>query len=159
MWIVDDEFEESLPLPRGERDVPLMIADRSFDRHNQLTDPFEGGLQPPADGIAGQSVLVNGAFMPHHRVKPCRYRLRVLNVSQFQSYNFHLSNGAPMIQIGSDSGLMPRPIRRDGDPDRAGRAGRGDRRLRRRRRASRSSCAAAATAVATPTAPAPTSVP
>ena len=90
-----------------------MIADRSFDRHNQLTDPFEGGLQPPADGIAGQSVLVNGAFMPHHRVSACRYRLRVLNVSQFQSYNLHLSNGAPMVQIGSDSGLMPRPVRRE----------------------------------------------
>ena len=68
MWIVDDELDASLPLPRGERDIPLMIADRTFDRHNQLTDPFAGGLQPPADGIAGQSVLVNGAFMPHHRV-------------------------------------------------------------------------------------------
>jgi FtsP/CotA-like multicopper oxidase with cupredoxin domain len=113
MWIVDDELEESLPLPRGERDVPLMIADRTFDRHNQLTNPFEGGLQVPADGIAGQSVLVNGAYLPHHRVKPCRYRLRVLNVSQFQSFNFHLSNGAPMIQIGSDSGLLPGPIRRE----------------------------------------------
>jgi spore coat protein A len=113
MWIVDDAFEDELALPRGERDIPLMIADRTFDRDNQLTDPFRGGLQPPADGIAGQSVLVNGAFMPHHRVEPCRYRLRVLNVSQFQSYNFHLSNGAAMIQIGSDSGLMPRPVRRN----------------------------------------------
>jgi FtsP/CotA-like multicopper oxidase with cupredoxin domain len=113
MWIVDDELEESLPLPRGERDLPLMIADRTFDRHNQLTNPFEAGLQPPADGIAGQSVLVNGAFMPHHRVEACRHRLRVLNVSQFQSFNFHLSNGAPMIQIGSDSGLLPGPVRRD----------------------------------------------
>jgi FtsP/CotA-like multicopper oxidase with cupredoxin domain len=113
MWIVDDELEESLPLPRGERDIPLMIADRTFDRDNQLTNPFVGGLQVPADGIAGQSVLVNGAFMPHHRVRACRYRLRVLNVSQFQSFNFHLSNGAPMIQIGSDSGLLPGPVRRD----------------------------------------------
>ena len=46
--------------------------------------------------------------MPHHRVKPCRYRLRILNVSQFRSYNLHLSNGAPLIQIATDSGLMPR---------------------------------------------------
>jgi spore coat protein A len=113
MWIVDDELDASLPLPRGERDIPLMIADRSFDRHNQLTDPFSGGLQPPADGIAGQSVLVNGAYMPHHRVEACRYRLRILNVSQFQSYNFHLSNGVAMVQIGSDSGLMPHPVRRN----------------------------------------------
>ena len=48
-------FDDSLPLPRGERDLPLMIADRSFDRHNQLTDPFDGGLRPPADGIVGQT--------------------------------------------------------------------------------------------------------
>jgi spore coat protein A len=111
MWIVDDELEDSLPLPTGDRDIPLMIADRSFDRHNQLTDPFSG-QRPPADGIVGRSVLVNGAFMPHHEVSACRYRLRVLNVSQFRSYNLQLSNGAPMVQIGSDSGLMPKPVRR-----------------------------------------------
>jgi FtsP/CotA-like multicopper oxidase with cupredoxin domain len=113
MWIVDDEFEQALPLPRGDRDIPLMIADREFDRRNQLTDPFADGLRPPADGIAGHRVLVNGAFMPHHAVAGCRYRLRILNVSQFRSYNLVLSNGAPMIQIGSDSGLMPRPVRRE----------------------------------------------
>jgi spore coat protein A, manganese oxidase len=112
MWIVDDDFEDSLPLPRGERDLPLMIADRSFDRRNQLTDPFKGGLQPPADGIAGEAILVNGVFMPHHEVSARRYRLRILNVSQFRSYNLQLSNGAPMVQIGSDSGLMPKPVRR-----------------------------------------------
>jgi spore coat protein A, manganese oxidase len=111
MWIVDDELEDSLPLPAGDRDIPLMIADRSFDRHNQLTDPFSG-QRPPADGIVGRSVLVNGAFMPHHEVSARRYRLRALNVSQFRSYNLQLSNGAPMVQIGSDSGLMPKPVRR-----------------------------------------------
>lgn len=111
MWIVDDGFDASLPLPRGDRDLPLMIADRTFDRHNQLTDPF-GSQRPPADGILGASVLVNGAYMPHHHVSPCRYRLRILNVSAFRSYNLRLSNGAPMVQIGTDSGLMPKPVRR-----------------------------------------------
>jgi FtsP/CotA-like multicopper oxidase with cupredoxin domain len=112
MWIVDDELDASLPLPAGERDIPLMIADRSFDRHNQLTDPFTG-LRPPADGVAGSLALVNGAYLPHHRVTPCRYRLRVVNVSGFRPYNLHLSNGAPMVQIGTDSGLMPQPVRRN----------------------------------------------
>ena len=111
MWIVDDEFDAALPLPRGDRDIPLMIADRNFDRDNQLTDPFTA-LRPPADGIAGRSVLVNGAFMPHHEVSARRYRLRILNVSGFRSYNLYLSNGAPLVQIGSDSGLMPKPVRR-----------------------------------------------
>jgi FtsP/CotA-like multicopper oxidase with cupredoxin domain len=111
MWIIDDELDSSLPLPSGERDIPLMIADRSFDRDNQLTDPFTG-LRPPADGIDGRCVLVNGAYLPHHRVTARRYRLRILNASQFRSYDVYLSNGAPLIQIGSDSGLMPRPVRR-----------------------------------------------
>jgi len=111
MFIVDDAFDEALPFPRGDRDLPLMIADRSFDRDNQLTDPFTN-RRPPADGILGEAVLVNGAYMPHHRVAPCRYRLRILNVSSFRSYNVQLSNGAPMVQIATESGLMPKPIRR-----------------------------------------------
>lgn len=111
MWIVDDAFDEALPLPDGERDLPLMIGDRTFDRHNQLTDPFTN-RRPPADGILAETILVNGAHMPYHRVAPCRHRLRLLNVSAFRSYNLQLSNGAPMVQIASDSGLMPKPVRR-----------------------------------------------
>jgi FtsP/CotA-like multicopper oxidase with cupredoxin domain len=111
MWIVDDRLDSDLPLPSGDRDLALMIADRTFDRRNQLTDPFTG-LRPPGDGVNGHRVLVNGAYMPHHRVTAQRHRLRILNVSQFRAYNLHLSNGAPFVQVGSDSGLMPRPVRR-----------------------------------------------
>jgi len=111
MFIVDDELDAGLPLPSGERDLALMIGDRSFDRHNQLTDPFTD-RRPPADGIDGRTILVNGAHMPFHRVTPRRYRLRVLNVSQFRSYNLFLSNGASFVQIATESGLMPRPVRR-----------------------------------------------
>jgi spore coat protein A len=111
MWILDDDFEDALPLPRGDRDLALMIADRTFDSDNQLTDPFTS-LRPPADGIDGASVLVNGTYLPHHHVSARRYRLRLLNVSQFRSYAIHLSTGAPMLQIATDSGLMPAPVRR-----------------------------------------------
>jgi FtsP/CotA-like multicopper oxidase with cupredoxin domain len=111
MFIVDDEFDASLPLPTGDRDLPLMITDRTLDHRNQLTDPFSK-RRPPADGILGEAVLVNGAYLPHHRVNPCRYRLRILNVSAFRSYNLRLSNGAAMIQIATESGLMPKPVRR-----------------------------------------------
>jgi len=112
MWIVDDGFDAGLPLPSGERDLALMIGDRTLDRHNQLTDPFTD-RRPPADGIAAHLILVNGVHMPFHRVCPQRYRLRILNVSQFRSYDLFLSNGAPLTQIGSDSGLMPKPVRRE----------------------------------------------
>jgi FtsP/CotA-like multicopper oxidase with cupredoxin domain len=111
MWIVDDRLDASLGLPSGDCDVPLMVVDRSFDRHNQLLDPFVG-LRPPADGIVADHVLVNGVHLPHHLVPARRHRLRILNASQFRTYNFFLSNGAEFVQVGSDSGLMPRPLRR-----------------------------------------------
>ena len=111
MWIIDDDVDRRLPLPSGRRDVPLLIADRSFDRHNQLTDPFNRG-RPPDDGVTGPVVLVNGAHLPHHNVSAKRHRLRLLNASSFRAYNVYLSNGASLTQIGSDSGLMPRPVKR-----------------------------------------------
>ncbi len=112
MWILDDQFDEALPLPRGRRDLPLMITDRSFRSNNQLTNPFGGFAHPPDDGVTGDLVLVNGAYLPHHRVGGRRHRLRVLNASNFRSYNLKLSNGAPMTQIATESGLMPRPVER-----------------------------------------------
>ncbi len=112
MWIVDDDVDASLPLPRGRRDIPLMLADRSFDRRNQLTDPFAAQRRPPDDGVLGRHVLVNGAVLPFHRVAPVRHRLRVLNASQFRAYELRLSGNLPMLQVATDSGLMPRPVRR-----------------------------------------------
>ncbi len=112
MWILDDEFDSALPLPSGDRDIPLMITDRSFDRRNQLTDPFRHKRRPPNDGVTGKVVLVNGARLPHHRVSARRYRLRFLNASSFRAYNLYLSDGSPLIQIASDSGLMPKPVKR-----------------------------------------------
>src|SRR6201992_3019159 len=99
------------PPPEGERALALATAARSFDPHNQLTDPFTD-LRPPDDGITGGRVLVNGAFLPHHEVEARRYRLRILTVSQSRAYDLSLSSGAPLIQIGADGGLLPRPLRR-----------------------------------------------
>jgi len=113
MWIVDDEVDAALPLPRGKRDIPLMIADRSFNRRNQLMDPFGRGLVPPNDQVTGRHVLINGVILPHHRVEAQRYRLRVLNASNFRAYNLRLTGGVPMVQIGTEAGLMPAPVARD----------------------------------------------
>lgn len=110
MWILDDDVDAALPLPRGERDLPLMLTDRSFDRHNQLTDPFSRFGHAPNDGVTGRYVLVNGTYLPYHRVSATRYRLRLLNASNFRIYELELSNGAPMVQIATESGLTPKPV-------------------------------------------------
>lgn len=112
MWIVDDDLEGSLPLPRGERDIALMLAERSFDRRNQLSDPFAAERRPPDDGVTGRHVLVNGAIRPHHHVSARSYRLRLLNASHFRSYDLYLTGGVRMVQIATEGGLMPRPVER-----------------------------------------------
>jgi len=84
------------------------FADRSFNSQNQLTDPFDR-LEPPDDGARGKRVLVNGAILPFHRVSAQRYRLRVLNASNFRPYNlaFDSPGSLPVAQIATESGLMP----------------------------------------------------
>ena len=112
MWIAEDDFEAALPLPRGEREIPLVISDRSFDRRNQLTDPFGEFAHAPNDQTTGRHILVNGAVLPHHRVRAARYRLRVLNGSSFRAYNLAFTGGVEVVQIGSDGGLLPRSVAR-----------------------------------------------
>ena len=119
MFLVTDQREQRLGLPSGRYDVPLHVADRSFTAGNQLTDPFPSAVMhewmtgpqaPPDDATVGRRILVNGQFAPYLRVEPGRYRLRLLNASLFSSYDFALSNGRPLVQVGTGSGLLPRPV-------------------------------------------------
>jgi FtsP/CotA-like multicopper oxidase with cupredoxin domain len=41
MFLIEDDEEQALELPRGEHDVPLVLQDRTFDADNQLV--FIGG--------------------------------------------------------------------------------------------------------------------
>ena len=125
MFIVTDPPTPGLRLPRGARDVPLMISERSFTAGNQLTNPFADGPRmvghhdqmawtgpqaPPNDATVGDTVLVNGRAAPYLRVSATRYRLRLLNSSPFSSYNLALSDGRPFLQVGTGSGLLPRAV-------------------------------------------------
>ena len=123
MFITDDAAEQALPLPTGAYDVPLLVGDRTFDGANQLTepfahpgapssptDPFLGPFAAPGDTTVGDRILVDGVYAPHLDVATHRYRLRLLNGANFQSYDFHLSNGRPFIQIGTGNGLLPKPV-------------------------------------------------
>ena len=114
MWITEDATDLALDLPRGSRDLPLMVADRNFDSKNQLTEPFKK-LEPPDDGAQGKHILVNGVILPYHEVSAQRHRLRILNASNFRAYNltFDSEGPLPVTQIGTESGFMPQPLERD----------------------------------------------
>ncbi len=127
MFIVTGTTSRKLRLPKGTRDVPLMVSDRSFGTDNRLANPFAAGPRmvhhpggmfftgehaPPNDATVGTHVLVNGRYLPHTDVTATRYRLRLLNASSASAYAFALSDGRPLIQIGTGNGLLPRPVAR-----------------------------------------------
>jgi FtsP/CotA-like multicopper oxidase with cupredoxin domain len=126
MFIVKDGSAQRFHLPTGRYDVPLMVSDRSFNADNQLTNPFRGRSTsmsgktgphaPPNDGVVGNRILVDGRVTPYMRVAAHRYRLRLLNSSPFQTYDFALSDGHPFIQIGTGNDLLPKPVVRESIP-------------------------------------------
>jgi FtsP/CotA-like multicopper oxidase with cupredoxin domain len=103
MYIVDDPADPAT-LPSGAFDVPLAIADRQFDANNQIPYVFN-----PL-GVTGDKFLVNGVYQPYFDVGDRKYRLRILNASNFRTYNLALSTGDSFTQIGTESGLLPAPI-------------------------------------------------
>jgi len=122
LHVVRDDVEEALPLPRGERELPLMIADRAFDEDGQLLYPAldptlsgRPGVQPAyAAGVLGDVILVNGAPWPVDEVSAVRHRLRILNASNARHYDLEaVTDGGQrldLVQIGSDQGLLERPV-------------------------------------------------
>lgn len=93
--------EQRLPLPAGERDIPLMICDRAFDEDGYM------------EGVMGDVTLVNGAPWPELEVDAVRYRFRLLNASNARRYRLALRPGGPLIQVGSDTGLLAGPVSLD----------------------------------------------
>ncbi|WP_430786599.1 multicopper oxidase family protein [Actinoplanes sp. G11-F43] len=106
MFLVTDAHEESLPLPRDDRDLPLMICDRAFEADGSFRYPAHGGAAMP--GAFGDVILVNGAPWPRAEVAAVRYRLRLVNGSNARRYRLRLERGA-LTRIGSDTGLLAAP--------------------------------------------------
>ena len=108
--IVSDDEDDRLPLPRGDRDLPLLIADRSFAADGTLAYP---GAAERMAGVLGDVVLVNGVAWPFHEVDGARYRLRLLNAANARRYRLVLDPPAPFVQIGTDGGLLEAPREHD----------------------------------------------
>lgn len=123
--LLRDDEEDALPLPTGERDLPLMICDRAFAEDGSFRYPAldpalrdrPGVSREFMRGVLGDVVLVNGAPWPVHEVAGVRHRLRLLNASNARRYRLELdpgpASGPSFVQVGSDAGLLGRPIGHD----------------------------------------------
>jgi len=108
LFLVSDPEEAALALPRGSSDIPLVLQDRAFDEENQIqyfTDMAHGGYW-------GRQVLVNGKADAELSVATRVYRLRILNGSNSRTYKLAWHDGRPFIVLGTDGGLLARPVER-----------------------------------------------
>lgn len=124
-YLLRDEVEDALPLPREGREIPLMIADRTFQPDGALFYPaLDPDLREPGvdldyhhSGMLGDTIVVNGVAWPFLEVDATLYRFRIVNASNARVYRLELDppppGGSGFIQIGSDLGLLSRPVRQD----------------------------------------------
>src|SRR5262249_35462870 len=113
---------DSLGLPAGQRELPLMIADRAFATDGSLDYPaLDPGLRNRPGvreaylaGVLGDVILVNGAPWPVHEVDAARYRLRILNASTARHYEPEAvtddGRRPALVQVGADQGLLSAPV-------------------------------------------------
>lgn len=104
LLIIEDSEEQSLKLPRGTQDIPIVIQDRRFDENNQFQH-----VQSPHDhmmGVMGNKLFINGSADREWKLNPGSYRLRILNGSNARTYNLKWSDGRKLTVIGVDGGLL-----------------------------------------------------
>jgi spore coat protein A len=110
-YVIRDEAEDSLNLPAGKFEIPLVISDRFFTPEGQLFYPVSDKPDAPwVPEVFGDGILVNGKLSPYLDVRARKYRFRVLNGSNARFYHLSFENGAPLSQIGTDQGLLPAPV-------------------------------------------------
>jgi len=131
LYLLRDDHEDSLGLPSGRYEVPLVIQDRFFNNDGSLLYPVEDNGGDPDPRVPpiwipeffGDTVLVNGTVWPFLEVEPRKYRFRILNASNARFYRMTLQEssvggqplgraGPAFQQIGSDGGLLPAPVMR-----------------------------------------------
>jgi spore coat protein A, manganese oxidase len=113
-FLIRDDFEDALDLPRGKYEIPLVVYDRVFDLESQLNYPVSGDPKKPwTPEVFGDAFLVNGKLFPYLEVEPRKYRFRVLNGANARFFHLSLLGGPAIYQIGTDQGLLPAPVRVD----------------------------------------------
>ncbi|MCM3733193.1 multicopper oxidase domain-containing protein [Fictibacillus nanhaiensis] len=117
LYFVRDKHERSLPLPKGKYEIPLVVQDKSFNPDGSLLYPDQPENPSPdlpypsiVPSFLGDTITVNGKVWPYIKVEPRKYRFRLLNASNTRTYKFQLSDLRSFYLIGTDGGLLERPI-------------------------------------------------
>jgi spore coat protein A len=110
MFLVRDAEEDALHLPSGSYELPLILYDREILANGDLYYPVSGDPASPwVPEFSGDAILINGKIRPYIDVQPRLYRLRLLNSANSRFFALSSTSG-PLIQIGSDQGLLSAPV-------------------------------------------------
>jgi spore coat protein A, manganese oxidase len=107
-YLIEDPEEQSLGLPKGEYDIPLLIQDKFVNSDGVLRYTLDNNTRD--FGVLADTVFVNGVIQPYLSVATRKYRFRIINGSNARIYELQLSSGRPMVQIGTDGGLLHAPL-------------------------------------------------
>ena len=106
--ILVDDPDEPTELPSGERELPIILQDRRLDGYG--VPVYE--LMGPAmmTGVMGDAPFGNGIHRPYVDVESAVYRLRLLNGSTARIFRLARGDGAELVLVGNDGGLLASPL-------------------------------------------------
>jgi spore coat protein A, manganese oxidase len=136
-YIIRDDFENSLGLPSGVYEIPLVVQDKSFNQDGSMHYPAKALLDNTGEQVVvkgqkvlsskpeffGNTILVNGKAWPFLVVEPRKYKFRFLNGSDSRFFNLWLEASSGVIQpdaiqvIANEGGLLPATLRTAGYTD------------------------------------------
>ncbi len=102
--VKDPQSELALPELYGTDDIPLIVQDKIFNADGSFNYPGTDF------GVKGDTILVNGAITPMFNAPAQFVRFRLLNGSNARFYNFGFSDNREFYQIGTDGGLLEKPL-------------------------------------------------
>ncbi|NMM83665.1 copper oxidase [Rhodococcus sp. SRB_17] len=120
MYLLRDDADSgtssnSLGLPSGEFEIPMILQDKIFtsDGHQSVrsiwTTP-QGQWDPATPGDVG---VVNGVVWPKIEVARGMYRLRLLNAASYSTFSLYFANRMRFWVIGTEGGLLASPAPTD----------------------------------------------
>lgn len=103
-------------------EIEIVIQDRMFDTEGELFYPNEAPnpMVHPfwSPEFIGDIITVNGKTWPYLSVAPRKYRIHLLNGSNARFYEMDLQGDGKkpaIIQVGTDGGLLDRPVNVTGE--------------------------------------------
>ncbi|MEV0437098.1 multicopper oxidase domain-containing protein [Nocardia sp. NPDC050413] len=109
MFLVDDGPAPALPSTYGVDDLPVIVQDVRL-RDNRLDGAHKIFRN---SGFLGDRTMVNGTLDPYREVGDELVRLRLLNASTARVYTFAFDDTRPFALVGTDGGLLERPVTLD----------------------------------------------